>query len=84
MKSDSCLNCANADWYRTKTGKLHPNGQGKCTWKMPVIEIPKAFYYMYEKRTVPSPTFGGAIDRKDPHTDCPCWVPLKDITEESV
>lgn len=65
----SCLNCAFASWSRTKTGRLHPAGDGRCTWKMPEITLPKSMYWLFNE---PNPC-GGYIERSSPHTDCPAW-----------
>lgn len=37
----TCFGCKYAEWQRTKTGALHPNKQGRCTWK---VSIPVALY----------------------------------------
>lgn len=67
--TNSCMNCGLANWHRTKTGALHPSGDGRCTWKFVPAAIPKSRYYVggYSE---PS---GGNIDRKSPCTDCPTW-----------
>jgi len=71
--SASCLECAKAEWQRTKSGSLHPSGAGRCRWQFRSPAIPKAFYYWgVEKREAPSP-HGGHISRKTPHTDCPLF-----------
>ena len=72
----SCKNCRLANWKRTEIGRLHPDGSGRCDWRMPVIPLPKAFYYISwrERDSVPPPNGGGHIDRRKPETDCPCWV----------
>lgn len=28
-----CEQCKYAEWKRTKNGRLHPSGQGRCAWK---------------------------------------------------
>jgi len=70
-----CTNCALAKWQRTKTGRLHPSGDGQCQWRMPEVIIPRAFYYhtwSHAERDVPAPS-GGYIDRRKAHTNCPTW-----------
>jgi len=74
MSVNSCINCAHAVWVRTKNGRLHPNQEGRCDWKMPQIDIPMAFYYISNEREVPKPS-GGSIGRLGPYTNCPCWEP---------
>ena len=28
-----CLDCKFANWNRTSNGRLHPSGEGRCSWK---------------------------------------------------
>jgi hypothetical protein len=64
----ACDGCKYAKWERTKSGALHPNGEGACTyhWKLP--PLPVAMYWV----NIPTPS-GGLINRKrDRHyTHCP-------------
>jgi len=41
----NCMNCKYADWERTAAGRLHPNGDGKCTAPINLPQLPKAFYW---------------------------------------
>jgi hypothetical protein len=69
-----CLTCRFADWKRTAAGRLHPDGTGRCTWRIPSLALPKAHYYVgggSEKRTIPQPS-GGWIERKDA-AECPAF-----------
>lgn len=69
----SCMDCALAKWERTKTGRLHPSGDGRCQWKAPDIAVSAAFYFSgYKRKALPEPS-GGYIERKQPYTDCPTW-----------
>lgn len=72
-----CTTCAYAEWNRTKTGRLHPSGDGKCTWDgWKKWVLPKAFYYVWSGCTkVAPPPSGGHINRKNPHMDCPYYQP---------
>jgi hypothetical protein len=56
----NCLHCKHADWKRTKAGKLHPSGEGRCKypWKMP--KLPASMYWIGQ--SAPEP-FGGRISR---------------------
>jgi hypothetical protein len=36
----SCNGCAYAEWERTASGRLHPSGVGKCTYKVALPELP--------------------------------------------
>lgn len=55
----NCTDCKYANWKRTATGRLHPDGTGRCTfpWKMP--PLPGAFYWLSSDRPC-----GGHIERK--------------------
>jgi len=70
----NCLNCKYAKWKRDTSNKLHRDGGGKCSWEMPIIIIPKAYYFVgYPNHQLPKPG-GGFIDRRRPETNCPAWV----------
>jgi hypothetical protein len=72
MTTRSCLDCRFANWARFGNGRLHPNGDGRCKWVMPVIVLPKSRYFSGYNSPEPEPS-GGYIDRKKPHTDFPAW-----------
>jgi hypothetical protein len=72
VSKQTCKTCARAEWGRTKNGRLHPDGQGRCNWMMPDVKIPHAFYYFGWPGRLPKPS-GGRIDRHNPHKDCPTW-----------
>ena len=55
----SCLDCSYAEWDRTKAGKLHPSGDGKCTWEYKEPKIPASFYWVSRYSPV-----GGYINRR--------------------
>ena len=70
---NDCTHCKYADWKRTGSGRLHPSGDGKCTfpWKLP--QIPACMYWL----TPPSP-MGGTINRRQMLKDhCPYFA-MKD------
>lgn len=69
--TDSCLNCALAEWYKTKSGRLHPSGDGECQWRFEQRKIPKAFYYIgtYDNHAAPAPS-GGYINRRKAYENC--------------
>jgi hypothetical protein len=70
--TEDCTTCQLARWQRTKTGRLHPSGDGSCSWKgWKEWKIPKAFDYMGHRR-IPLPS-GGYINRRTPCTDCPLY-----------
>jgi hypothetical protein len=59
----SFLNCTHAVWNKTKSGKLHPSGDGTCAypWKMP--QLPASMYWIGSGLRAPTPS-GGYISRK--------------------
>lgn len=65
----NCLNCGYATWLKRVDGALHPSGFGNCTWKPPIVELPKAFWYL----NGPGNPMGGQLERHRPHYDCPQW-----------
>lgn len=56
-----CLDCSHAVWDKTKTGKLHPSGLGKCLYKFKIPELPSSMYWIGGN---PHPC-GGSIFRKE-------------------
>lgn len=53
-----CIGCKHAKWNRTSNGRLHPSGEGRCTYPWVMNPLPAAFYML-------SPHInGGGIDRK--------------------
>ncbi len=36
----NCKGCAWAEWRRTANGRLHPSGDGKCTYIIRVVALP--------------------------------------------
>jgi hypothetical protein len=57
----NCTNCKHADWQKSKAGKNHPSGYGKCTFPIKIPVLPQAFYWMSETHMTP---YGGFINRK--------------------
>ncbi len=67
----TCTECKHANWRKTTAGKLHPSGEGKCTFRWELPELPVSMYWI---RT-PKPS-GGMISRRrymDNH--CAYWEP---------
>ena len=75
-----CTTCRFADWSRTINGRLHPSGDGRCTWELPRVNLPIAFYYIGtgDKHNLPQPS-GGIIDRRNLRP-CPAWNRAPDAT----
>jgi len=58
---ENCLKCKHAEWRKTKNGRLHPSGDGRCTYPYKIPELPAAKYWF---STIPSP-HGGHINRRE-------------------
>lgn len=68
-----CVTCRFAEWDRTKLGRLHPNGQGRCSAPSPVIpKLSAAFWWSTFSRTEPT-ILGGIIERHYPIPECPVF-----------
>lgn len=66
-----CLECKYADWKKTAAGRMHPSGDGRCTyeWKMP--PLPASRYFV----GIPPTAMGGYISRgKDLEEHCVYWT----------
>lgn len=75
----TCSNCGLAAWQRTVNGRLHPNKDGECTWKPPVLVVPRAVQFSYGARGDQPQTVGGQFISRDArrvHRDCIAWVPV--------
>lgn len=58
----SCVGCKYAKWGINAMGRLHPSGDGKCTFNVVVPELPGAMYWV-SSSGAPKPC-GGYINRK--------------------
>lgn len=63
----NCDGCVFAEWNRTKNGRLHPSGDGRCKAPLPKMEIPAAFYWTVFS-LYPTPS-GGRIERRKPFSN---------------
>ena len=70
-----CVGCKYAEWLRTKTGALHPSGQGTCGYRL-VVKLPGAYSLVGDQSSValgygrPNKSLtveGGRIDRSKNH-----------------
>lgn len=57
----TCKGCTHADWDKTVAGKLHPSGEGRCTYEYKRRVLPQAYYWLCE-----TAFSGGEINR---HTE---------------
>lgn len=67
-----CTNCINAEWQKREDGKLHPGGDGNCTWKLKVPVLPSSMHWWIGKEPV---AHGGHINRRELLKEhCPHWT----------
>lgn len=67
----TCNGCRYARWDRTKAGRLHPNGYGRCQYKWEMPALPASMYWIGRP---PSP-LGSLIERREQLKDhCPYWA----------
>lgn len=65
-----CVDCEFASWKKTAAGRLHPNGEGICTYVVEFPMLPRAQCYTLK----PSVSYR-YINRKDtPVKPCPVFV----------
>ena len=65
----NCTECVHANWRRTKTGALHPSGDGECGKEIKIPQLPQAFFF-----TIQPFIGGGSINRRRELKDhCPYW-----------
>jgi hypothetical protein len=70
----TCNGCKYAKWKRTKTGKKHPSGEGRCTYEVKLPVMPNSKYFSTFSGSVSID--GGLINRKKQYDNhCPCYCP---------
>lgn len=68
----NCTDCKYADWHRTAAGRLHPSGDGKCTYEYKLPPLPSCRWWMSSNPPEPN---GGYINRRRNHIDhCPFYA----------
>jgi hypothetical protein len=55
----NCTHCEHANWKRTKTGALHPSGDGHCGFEVKLPVLPAAKYWSLRGFVA-----GGLINRR--------------------
>lgn len=63
----TCDGCKHAEWKYTTTGRLHPGGDGRCTWKYKAPALPQSMFWT--GRPNPPEPSGGYINRRHPLPD---------------
>ena len=71
----NCTKCKYAAWKHTNAGKLHPSGDGYCTYPYEVPILPASMYWAFWIGSdFPAP-MGGHINRKEElKEDCTYFV----------
>jgi len=72
-----CLDCKFADWNRTANGRLHPSGDGRCSWKKSVAFAASVPDYQKDAADRVLNSKGTWQIRRgvnDGHTKCPTYV----------
>ena len=68
----TCLECKHAKWKRTPAGRLHPSGDGQCTYLWIALQLPQSMYWI--GRSAPKPA-GSFINRRHALDDhCAYWA----------
>jgi hypothetical protein len=68
----TCLGCKFAEWDWTKTGRLHPSGDGECIIRVKTPQLPNAFYTFGTNNNLT--LLGGHINRRHEYkTHCPYY-----------
>lgn len=57
-----CIGCRFAEWQRTKSGALHPNKLGRCTWRPKIEPMP---WWAHSEKKLLSRLTAGWIGRDD-------------------
>lgn len=78
MIEHMCLTCKLAEWKKTVSGRLHPDGSGRCRWKPGHIPTPASWRWDTWRGKQPVPA-GGRIERRPskPITECETYEALK-------
>jgi hypothetical protein len=56
------MGCQHAQWNKTKNGKLHPNGNGHCTYPYKIPPLPASMHWIFSQTPY---ACGGYINRKE-------------------
>lgn len=70
-----CTDCTHAAWKKTDAGRLHPSGDGRCTYEvtLPVIPASKWWSGGWTGGSPPRLTAGEINRRQELRKDCPCY-----------
>lgn len=78
MSFNNCTYCRYAEWKKTKVGRLHPGGDGRCTWQIvhPRLPLARQWEYPYSSEKPPGIRIG-FLDRHKPFEKCPTFQPIE-------
>lgn len=65
-----CTHCRYAEWKRTKSGKLHPSGDGRCKFPYGLPQLPASMYWI----GMPTPSGGWINRREELKQHCPYYA----------
>jgi hypothetical protein len=71
----NCTDCKHAEWHRTAAGKLHPSGDGKCTYPFRLPPLPACMCWTWGSAPTP---IGGSINRREELRDHCTYYARKD------
>lgn len=57
----NCTYCKYAEWKLTANNRLHPSGDGQCTYPYKLPPLPASMYWVSQSKT----PCGGFINRKE-------------------
>jgi len=66
-----CKLCKYAQWHKTSNGRLHPSGDGVCTYEVKLPVLPAAKYWTGSSK--PSTTRGFIFRHRPMKVVCPCF-----------
>ena len=65
----NCTYCKYAEWKKTSSGKLHPSGDGRCTYEVVIPKLPASKRWA-TSGSLPMPTHGFINRREELKEDC--------------
>ena len=68
----TCVECKHASWLRvTKTGRLHPSGEGTCSKEYKLPPLPASMFWSYGQE--PKPLLRPINRREQLDEHCKHW-----------
>lgn len=69
----SCLSCRWAEWGKTKNGRRHPSGEGRCGFDLASIVVKVPVAHKWRLHALLNSGTVGVISRKEPFVQCEAW-----------